>query len=200
MGNDGSAPRTQLDRERRPATTISSPINLRHQEQCQRVNNTDAGHVLVGVGSIVSAQAIPAAWRYSPQCAALHQLDDLDQILIKGHGAEFAAVKHRENAMRPLITAVFSVATLLSVSSSAFAQGTAPGQNGAGGAPQEGTFVVGTDHTPSIIETGRYHPCPSSVGFGNGRTVCLGLERGPSTYGCGRWCWWYPPGSGFLKH
>jgi hypothetical protein len=54
MGHDGSSARTQVDRERHSATTISSPINLRHQEQRQRVKNIRRWACL----------GPPAAWRY----------------------------------------------------------------------------------------------------------------------------------------
>ena len=93
--------------------------------------------------------------------------------------------------MRSLIAAVYSVATLLSVSSSAFAQGAQPTAP-----PPPPIGSPSTVAIPSAGETrlwrepGRYHPCPASVSFGNGRSVCLGLERGPRTYGCGRWCRW----------
>jgi hypothetical protein len=53
-------------------------------------------------------------------------------------------------------------------------------------------------------ESGRYHPCPASVGFPDGRTVCLGLDdvrrrpytrhavRRVASWGCGccRWYYW----------
>jgi hypothetical protein len=57
--------------------------------------------------------------------------------------------------MRSLIATVLSVATLLSLSSSAFA----------------------AEPIRTWPEPGRYHPCPSSVGLPNGRTVCLGLDE-----------------------
>ncbi len=41
---------------------------------------------------------------------------------------------------------------------------------------------------PKKFETGG--AADAGVSFGNGRSVCLGLERGPRTYGCGRWCRW----------
>jgi hypothetical protein len=52
-------------------------------------------------------------------------------------------------------------------------------------------------------EPGRYHPCPASVGFPDGRTVCLGLDdvrrrphsrhvaRRVANWGCGCCCWHY---------
>jgi hypothetical protein len=105
--------------------------------------------------------------------------------------------------MRSLILAVFSVAALLSVSSSAFAQGaqpipprnpdvlpvpaeptpppqpTPPQPTPGGPTPSKAASSQPTT-TPENLrawpEPGRYHPCPSSVGFPNGRTVCLGLD------------------------
>ena len=105
--------------------------------------------------------------------------------------------------MRSLIAAVFFVVTLLSLSSSAFAQGAQPmpqvtpqqtpqltpqpipTPSPSTAAPSQPTTPP--DYMRAWPEPGRYHPCPASVGFGNGRSVCLGLERGPRTYGCGRW-------------
>ena len=101
--------------------------------------------------------------------------------------------------MRSLIAAVLLVATLLSVSSSAFAQGAQP-------IPQptpQPTPQLTPQPTPQLTpqptpgptpstasssqttkeefrawpEPGQYHPCPASVGFGNGRSVCLGLDE-----------------------
>jgi hypothetical protein len=50
-------------------------------------------------------------------------------------------------------------------------------------------------------EAGRYHPCPASVGFPDGRTVCLGLDnerrrprhvaRRVAGWGCGCCCRYY---------
>jgi hypothetical protein len=74
--------------------------------------------------------------------------------------------------MRSLTAAVFSVAALLSVNTSVFAQ---DAQSSPGPALSPG--LGGTDHTPPIIEAGRYHPCPASVGLPDGRTVCLGLDQ-----------------------
>jgi hypothetical protein len=99
--------------------------------------------------------------------------------------------------MRSLIAAVFFVATLLSVSSSAFAQGAQPTpelnpQRTPQPAPQltpQPTPGVTPAPAPSSQSTsaheeyrawpepGRYHPCPASVSFGNGRSVCLGLDE-----------------------
>jgi hypothetical protein len=106
-----------------------------------------------------------------------------------GHGREFGGVKHRENAMRSLIATVLSVATLLSVSSSAFAQGAqpapsaqpappvSPGQPGPTVSPGPTPAPAPSSEYRAWPEPGRYHPCPSSVGFGNGRSVCLGLDE-----------------------
>jgi len=52
----------------------------------------------------------------------------------------------RENAMRSLVAAVFSVATLLSVSSSAFAQGAQPWSCSRGRARRGGTFASNVWH------------------------------------------------------
>jgi hypothetical protein len=95
--------------------------------------------------------------------------------------------------MRSLIATVFSVATLLSVSSSAFAQGAQPTpelnpqptpqpapQPTPGPTPSTASSSQPTtpaDYMRAWPEPGRYHPCPSSVGFGNGRGVCLGLDE-----------------------
>jgi hypothetical protein len=76
--------------------------------------------------------------------------------------------------MRSLIAAVFFVATLLSVSSSAFAQELGPSPTPSLGPSSQSSS---TYNTPAIKETGRYHPCPASVGFGNGRSVGLGLDE-----------------------
>ena len=100
-----------------------------------------------------------------------------------GHGREFGGVKHRENAMRSLIARALSVATLLSVSSSAFAQGAQPAPSAQPAAPPPIIGKPSTVPSPSggelraWPEPGRYHPCPASVGFGNGRSVCLGLDE-----------------------
>ena len=87
--------------------------------------------------------------------------------------------------MRSLIFAVLFVAALLSVSSSASAQGPEP-------TPQPTPQPIPTptpttaassqpttpqDYMRAWPEPGRYHPCPASVGFGNGRSVCLGLDE-----------------------
>src|SRR6516225_5424768 len=95
--------------------------------------------------------------------------------------------------MRSLIAAVFFVATLLSVSSSAFAQGAQPTpelnpqptpqltpQPTPGPTPSTASSSQPTtppDYMRAWPEPGRYHPCPASVGFGNGRSVCLGLDE-----------------------
>jgi len=109
--------------------------------------------------------------------------------------------------MRSLIAAVLLVATLLSVSSSAFAQGAQPipqptpqptpqltPQPSPQLTPQPSPQLTPqptpgpTPSTASSSQTtkeefrawpepGWYHPCPSSVGFGNGRSVCLGLDE-----------------------
>jgi hypothetical protein len=129
------------------------------------------------------------------------------------------AASSGENAMRSLIVAVFSVA-LLCVSSGAFAQDVQP-------IPQPNTqpstrptaqptprptpgAASSSQPTPSeytsYSEPGRYHPCPASVGFPDGRVVCLGWDderRRSHTrhvarrvasrgWGCGcccRYCW-----------
>jgi hypothetical protein len=153
--------------------------------------------------------------------APLRDLHDLDQRLSRGRGGELAssASRHRENAMGPLIAVVFSVAALLSAISGAFAQGAEPGSSptvspsvtpgpsptpspsstpnpsptpSPGPSPQSSS----TYNTPPIKETGRYHPCPASVGLPNGRTVCLGLDQ-PARHvarrpRCRGWCsYWY---------
>jgi len=101
--------------------------------------------------------------------------------------------------MRSLIAAVLLVATLLSVSSSAFAQGAQPipqptpqptpqltpqpspqltPQPTPGPTPSTASSSQTTkEEFRAWPEPGRYHPCPSSVGFGNGRSVCLGLDE-----------------------
>jgi hypothetical protein len=95
--------------------------------------------------------------------------------------------------MRSFIATVFSVATLLSVSSSAFAQGAQPTpelnpqptpqpapQPTPGPTPSTASSSQPTtppDYMRAWPEPGRYHPCPSSVGFGNDRSVCLGLDE-----------------------
>src|SRR6516225_6837388 len=91
--------------------------------------------------------------------------------------------------MRSLIATVFSVTTLLSVSSSAFAQGAQPTpqptpqltpQPTPGPTPSTASSSQPTtppDYMRAWPEPGRYHPCPASVGFGNGRSVCLGLDE-----------------------
>ena len=93
--------------------------------------------------------------------------------------------------MRSLIAAVLLVATLLSVSSSAFAQGAQPTPELSPQPTPQPTHQPTPGPTPSTAsssqttkeesrawpEPGRYHPCPSSVGFGNGRSVCLGLDE-----------------------
>ncbi len=116
--------------------------------------------------------------------------------------------------MRFLILAVFSVAALLCGISGAFAQGVQP-------IPQPNTQLnpqpntqPNTQPTPqptpgaaassqatkpseyrAYPEPGRYHPCPASVGFPEGRTVCLGLDerRRPHARHVGRritsWGW-----------
>jgi len=102
--------------------------------------------------------------------------------------------------MRSLIATVLSVATLLSVSSSAFTQGAQLNPQTPQPTPQltpQPTPQLTPQPTPSPTPTtaassqpttpadymrawpeqGRYHPCPASVGFGNGRSVCLGLDE-----------------------
>jgi hypothetical protein len=109
---------------------------------------------------------------------------------------ENLVVSSIENAMRSLIATVLSVATLLSVSSSAFAQGAQLNPQTPQPTPQltpQPTPQPTPSPTPSTAassqpttpadymrawpEPGRYHPCPASVGFGNGRSVCLGLDE-----------------------
>ena len=102
--------------------------------------------------------------------------------------------------MRSLIATVFSVTTLLSVCSSAFAQGAQPapsaaiiGKPSTAPSPSGGETGAAEERAERLEraeraeraeqaqrawpEPGRYHPCPSSVGFGNGRSVCLGLDE-----------------------
>src|SRR5262249_36829612 len=88
----------------------------------------------------------------------------------------------RENDMRFLIAAVFSVA--LSVSSGVSAQGTQPETTRPQGAqPQAAQPTPGSSFSEySYAEHGRYHPCPSSVKF-SGRNACLG---------CPTRCPWLP--------
>jgi hypothetical protein len=105
---------------------------------------------------------------------------------------ENLVVSNIENAMRSLIATVLSVATLLSVSSSAFAQGAQPNPLTPQPTPQltpqptpsptPSTAAPSQPTTPADYmrawpEQGRYHPCPASVGFGNGRSVCLGVDE-----------------------
>src|SRR5215470_16806272 len=86
--------------------------------------------------------------------------------------------------MRSLILAV-SVAALLSVSSGASAQGPEPTPQPTPQpipTPTPSTAASSQPTTPQDYmrawpEPGRYHPCPASVGFGNGRSVCLGLDE-----------------------
>jgi hypothetical protein len=124
--------------------------------------------------------------------------------------------------MRSLIFAVFFVAALLSVSSSALAQDAQLNPQTPQPAPQltpQPTPQPTPSPTPSTAassqpttpadymrawpEPGRYHPCPASVGLPNGRTVCLGWDeerRRPRTRHVARrvvasWgcrCCWYP--------
>jgi hypothetical protein len=105
---------------------------------------------------------------------------------------ENLVVSNIENAMRSLIATVLSVATLLSVSSSAFTQGAQLNPQTPQPTPQltpqptpsptPSTAASSQPTTPADYmrawpEPGRYHPCPASVGFGNGRSVCLGLDE-----------------------
>ena len=114
----------------------------------------------------------------------------------------------RENAMRSLVAVVFSVATLLSVSSSAFAQGAQPSPNptpsptpnasptpGPRPAPSSSSTPTPTSiETPPLHETGRYHPCPGYVSFGNGRSVCISSYEPRRHVHVARWsrCWGWP--------
>ena len=99
--------------------------------------------------------------------------------------------------MRSLIAAVFFVVTLLSVSSSAFAQGAQPapsaaiiGKPSTAPSPSGGETGAAEERAERLAraerleraeqawpEPGRSYPCPSSVSFGNGRSVCLGLDE-----------------------
>ena len=105
--------------------------------------------------------------------------------------------------MRSLIAAVFFVVTLLSVSSSAFAQGAQPapsaaiiGKPSTAPSPSSGETRAAEERAERLEraeaverterleraeqawpEPGRSYPCPSSVSFGNGRSVCLGLDE-----------------------
>src|SRR6516164_8228532 len=100
--------------------------------------------------------------------------------------------------MRSLIFAVLFVAALLSVSSNAFAQGAQPIPQLTPQPTPQPTPQLAPQPTPSPTpstaassqpttppadymrawpEPGRYHPCPSSVGLPNGRTVCLGWDH-----------------------
>jgi len=84
--------------------------------------------------------------------------------------------------MRSLIAAVFSVATLLSANSGTFAQGAQPGPGpmlGPGATPNPApSSQSSSEEAPRAWpEPGRYHPCPASVAFGTGRSVCLGLDE-----------------------
>jgi len=119
----------------------------------------------------------------------LQDQHDLDQRLRSGGGGKFSGHRHRENAMRASIAAVLSVAVLMSLTSGAFAQGAQPSPNptpsptpnasptpGPGPAPTSRSTPTPTStETPPLHETGRYHPCPGYVSFGNGRSVCLGV-------------------------
>jgi hypothetical protein len=150
------------------------------------------------------------------------QRDQFNAEIKNGRAGNFG-----ENAMRSLIVAVFSVA-LLCVNSGAFAQGDQPiPQPSTQPIPQPNTqpstrptaqptprptpsAASSSQPTPSeyksYAEPGRYHPCPASVGFPDGRIVCLGWDderRRPHTrhaarrvascsrgWGCGcRYCW-----------
>ena len=107
--------------------------------------------------------------------------------------------------MRASIAAVLSVAVLMSLTSGAFAQGAQPSPNptpsptpnasptpGPGPAPSSSSTPTPTStETPPLRETGRYHPCPASVSFGNGRSVCLGLDEPRRHVHVARWsrCW-----------
>jgi len=101
--------------------------------------------------------------------------------------------------MRCLIAAVFSFAALLSIGSGTFAQGVEPGPGPTPGvapipSPVPSSPSPSESTTPPIRETGRYHPCPASVGFGNGRSVCLGLDEPRRYVHVARWsrCWGWP--------
>jgi hypothetical protein len=120
-----------------------------------------------------------------------------------------------ENPMR---SAVFCVAVLLSVTSGSFAQNAQPSASPAPGgltptptpnpsptpspglkpepSPAPSTQASSEESPKAWPEPGRYHPCPASVGFSPGRSVCLGLDE-PRRHvrhmhvarwsGC--WCW-----------
>jgi hypothetical protein len=98
--------------------------------------------------------------------------------------------------MRSLIFAVLFVAALLSASSTACAQGAQPIPQLTPEPPPQLTPQPTPQPTPGPTpstaassqpttppeymrawpESGRYHPCPASVGLPNGRTVCLGWD------------------------
>jgi hypothetical protein len=84
--------------------------------------------------------------------------------------------------MRSLIAPVVFVAALLPANPGAFAQNAQPSPGptvGLGPTPSSPpSSQSGTEQAPKAWpEPGRYHPCPASVSFGNGRSVCLGLDE-----------------------
>jgi hypothetical protein len=112
----------------------------------------------------VSASALMQhEWRTSSPSLSEHRDRDLDQILRYGHGGEFAGVNHRENAMHSLMIAVLSVAALLSVSSSAFAQGAPPAQGAQPIAPRPPSAQGSTiKRSPkmTVLKPGQLYVCP----------------------------------------
>jgi hypothetical protein len=121
----------------------------------------------------------------------------------------------KRSLTRPSIAAV--VAALLSANSGALAQDVSPGP-APGPAPTVPAPTVSPAPTvnpgPTVSpapssqssteetsrawpEPGRYHPCPASVSFGNGRSVCLGLDEPRRHVGhvhVARWSGHYVPG------
>jgi hypothetical protein len=102
--------------------------------------------------------------------------------------------KTKRGFTRPSIAAVVFVAALLSANSGAFAQDAQPGPGptvspgptpGPGPTVKPGPTVSPAPSSQSSTEEiprtwpepGRYHPCPASVDFGNGRSVCLGVDE-----------------------
>jgi hypothetical protein len=112
--------------------------------------------------------------------------------------------KTKRSFTRPSIAAMVFVAALLSANSGAFAQDAQSGPAPTVPAPTVPAPTVSPGTTPSPApaaspgttptlapssqssteqiprawpEPGRYHPCPASVSFGNGRSVCLGLDE-----------------------
>jgi hypothetical protein len=118
--------------------------------------------------------------------------------------------------MRAVIATMFSVAVLMSLNSGVFAQGAQPNATPTPNVtpspnalpsitvptpppsptpnPAPSSQASSINITPPLRETGRYHPCPASVAFANGRSVCLGLDepRRHLHVARGSPCWVWP--------